>query len=459
MLTVSCEEDLNINEDPLAATSADPKTVIPFVQVEYSARKVTELGTRITDVSQQISANFNSPRRGITSSFLTGNTWAIWYTNVLGNLQLLIQDAAAAGESQQNVQGISTIMKAMAFYELTSLWELVPFSQALDGINFPEPIFDSQEDILNGCVALLDEGINLLETAPTTGVVDLSSSELWYGGDYDSWIRYANTLKLRILFMIRNKDTSVDGEIANILNNEPLIETSAQNAYLDYAGGPGSSNAFHTIVTAFFGPSNEATYVHGPGPPLYDLLSGSGDPRFNLWIIDDVNGDPGIGFFPNPGFALLRNNVIRGDLPDVYATSAEPHFYRAEAILKGVAGVNGTAQASYEAGIQETLRWWGQEIPGATITITQGDIDTYIGTLNPVDLDAVYEQQYLETFLRPVVAWNTIRRNDHPQMDPVPGTIITTYLKRFNYPPDEVGSNPFTPANPTTDTPMWFEPI
>ena len=83
------DEKLDINVNPLAASSADPNAVLPYVITQYSNRKVTELGTRITDVSQLISANFNSPRNGATSIFLTGNTWNMMYTQVLGNLSLV----------------------------------------------------------------------------------------------------------------------------------------------------------------------------------------------------------------------------------------------------------------------------------------------------------------------------------------------------------------------------------
>jgi hypothetical protein len=56
-----------------------------------------------------------------------------------------------------------------------------------------------------------------------------------------------------------------------------------------------------------------------------------------------------------------------------------------------------------------------------------------------------------------VVAWNTVRRTKTPSLDAVPGAIISTILKRYNYPPNEVASNSNTPVNLPTDTPMWFE--
>ena len=135
----SCDKTLDINTDPLAASSADPNAVLPFVFVQHSSRKVTELGTRICDVSQYISNTFNSPNRGTVSSFLTGNTWAMFYVQIMGNLSLVKADAAAAGETSNNVNAIATILMARTFYEATSLWEDVPFSEALNGTDFPNP--------------------------------------------------------------------------------------------------------------------------------------------------------------------------------------------------------------------------------------------------------------------------------------------------------------------------------
>ena len=72
-------------------------------------------------------------------------------------------------------------------------------------------------------------------------------------------------------------------------------------------------------------------------------------------------------------------------------------------------------------------------------------------------MQSIHEQLYIESFIRPVVAWNTIRRTKVPALPLPPGSNISTILKRFNYAPNEVAANPNTPANLPTDTPMWFE--
>ncbi|MEL6853420.1 MAG: hypothetical protein AAFP92_33225, partial [Bacteroidota bacterium] len=95
--------------------------------------------------------------------------------------------------------------------------------------------------------------------------------------------------------------------------------------------------------------------------------------------------------------------------------------------------------------------------PGATATIPDADITAFVDSFPTATLQDVHEQLYLESFLRPVVAWNHVRRTKVPDMEAVPGSSISTILKRFNYAPNEVAANPNAPANLPTDAPMWFE--
>jgi len=134
----------------------------------------------------------------------------------------------------------------------------------------------------------------------------------------------------------------------------------------------------------------------------------------------------------------------------------EIDFYKAELALDGA--ISGSAQEFFEDGITNTLNYWGGGIDGFVGTaVTDAQIESFIEGLGDVDLQKINEQQWLETFFRPVVAWNTVRRTGVPALDPPGNAIISTILKRFNYPPDEVGANPNTPPNLETDVPMWFE--
>ena len=454
----SCQDTLDINTDPLSASAADPNAVLPFVFTQYSNRFETELGSRMTDVPQYFQFCFNSPQQGNTSIFLTGNTWGMYYTQVLGNLALVEADAIEGGEGFSNVEAIAKIFKAKSYYELTSIWEKVPFSQALDGVNFPSPVFDDQQDILLGAVDILDEAMALIDKLPES-TFDVSTGDLIYGGDMDLWRRWANSLKIRILMLVRNRDTSVDAALVAALS-ENVIETNAQVAQLRYPGGPGGENAFQAIITAFWGPAGNEVYTyHAPGAPFFNLLKDSGDPRFDLLIHDPNEGGPApqavyAGENDNL-YAAISNAAIRGDLPHIMFTPAEIDFYQAELAMLGV--ISGDPQEHFQNGLTNILSYWGGDIPGATETIDPAVIADYVANYGDITMQDIHEQLYLEGFMRPIVGWNTVRRTNVPEMAEVPGTSISSILKRFTYPPDETASNLNTPANVLTDVPMWFE--
>ena len=455
----SCEKALDINTDPLAATSADPNVVLPYVLVQYSNRKSTELGTRTLDVSQHHSFNFNSPRNGNTSIFLTGNTWFMMYAQVLGNLALVEADAKAAGETNNNIAAIAVILKGMVYYELSSIWEDVPFTQAVQPAEFPAPDFDDQPTVLAGAVAYFDEAMALIDAMPADGNVDVSTGDIMYRGDMTSWRKLANSLKIRVLMLLRSGGQNVDSDLVAAFG-QPIIDDNADVAMIRYEGVPGAINAFQNLNEAFFGTSNEVTRVYGPGPPLYALVSGGNHPMGDI-ILDDVNAPaPTYGLRPSATEAKISDDVIRRDLPDVWFTPAELSLYRAELVLDGVAGLVGSAKQNYDEGVTHLLEWWGGDIPGATATLDAATISAYVASLPATPtLADIQDQLYLDTFMRPVVAWNHVRRATSPVLNPPSTSQITTILKRFNYPPDEVAANPKTPANPLTDVPMWFEGI
>lgn len=451
----SCDEILDINDDPFVASSADPNALLPYVFVQYSARKVSELGSRICDVSQYISITFNSPADGAVPTFLTGNVWSMVYTQVLSNLALVKSDAEKAGITSNNINAIATILGAHIFYEATSLWEDVPFSEAIDGTNFPTPKFDKQEDVLFGIVDMYDQAINLIENMPADENFDVTTGDMYYGGDMNSWMILANSLKLRALMMLKSGGADVDTQIDECLKN-PLMSANSEAAYLNYSGEPGAENAMFKIITAFFGPDNESQNVFGPGTPIDNLLRESGDPRYDLWIARNDKPAPEFFVQPNNSTSVLSNNIIRGNLPDVLMLPSEIDFYKAQLALEGFSSA-GSVELNYKNGIRNAIAWWGKDIPGVIETVSDADITSYINSLAPPTINDIYNQQYLSSFMMPVLAWNQIRINKVPVLMLPPSSNITTILKRFDYPPDEAGSNPNTPVNKNTDEPMWFE--
>ena len=450
--STSCEDKLDINTNPLVASNADPNVLLPFVIAQYSNRHTTELGTRIMDVPQHFTACFNSPRNGNTSIFLTGNTWRMMYPQALGNLQLIEQDADAAGATSNNANAIAKILKANIYFELSMIWEDVPFTEALNPTDFPSPNFDNQETVLQGAVSIIDEALALIGGIPADGNFDVSGGDIIYRGDMAAWERYGNSLKLRILMVLKNK-INVDSQISAVLS-EPLIVSIDQSAIIRYSNEAGQGNAYNNLVEAFFGVSNEAQGVYAPSKTLKGLLDG--DPRQDVLIADADLDALEIGMFAfSAGGPTIADNVIRDDLPHMLFMPAEVNLYRAELAME--AGNAAEADAQYRNGVANNVAWWGGDIPGAQLTISAADAADFVDNLPAPTMEDIHNQLYIESFIRPVVAWNTVRRTGTPALPTPPGSSISTILKRFNYAPNEVAANPNNPANLPTDTPMWFE--
>lgn len=458
---ISCEEKLDINTDPLAASS--PELILPAVLARYQSRKETELGTRIMDVSQHFSACFNSPRQGVTTSFLTGNTWGMYYTIMLGNLDVLETGAREAGELQNNVTGIAITLKALAFYELSMIFEDIPFTEALNAQEFPTPRFDDQETVLKGTVDMLDEAVSFLTNVPA-GATVIGGQDFIYNGDVTLWERFANSLQLRILMLIRTQDPGYALPRINDVLSRPLITDLSHVASFPFFETVGQQNSFADLNNTFFGtPSNEVTGVYAPSPVLRDLLVDNDDPRTNIFLTDINTADgeeddfdnPPMGSFSFGAFGAVISDVVsRYDYPAVWYTPAEVSFYRAELALDG--DVSGDADALTQEGVTFALEYWGGAIDNARATIDPADIAAFAGTFTGVTKEQLYEQMYLETFMRPIVAWNHVRRTRVPVLTEVPGTNISDFLQRFTYAPDETATNPFAPVNPLTDARMWF---
>src|SRR4030095_11925488 len=93
------------------------------------------------------------------------------------------------------------------------------------------PKYDKSVDIYNGIFADLDAAIALLHDAAATDPAknpDISTSDIVYHGDTELWIKFANTLRLRMLVHLHNGTTSP--------SVAPGVDVAAQMAKIDPLG-------------------------------------------------------------------------------------------------------------------------------------------------------------------------------------------------------------------------------
>lgn len=463
IVLTGCEDSIEgINTDPLAAISIDPALLFPQVIVSGLSAQRTIEENAINMQAQQWSSIvgfgvFVNPERYTISANTTNNIWVGHYTTALRNLQQMRLLTERDNPTATNVIGQVKITEAFTYLNLTQIFGDIPFTEAIQVADFPNPNFDTQETVLRGLVGLIDEGLTALNT-PTDII---TGGDLIYGGDRDNWIRFGNSLKLRILMLIANVDPgSVSAEIAAVAG-QPLILTPNQTAKLDWSAATGNENPIWRTIDRFNGAVNG---FWGGGAALLDIMNANDDPRRDTYF-DDVAGAyvPQLqGVFSSAGFSAVSLNIIRPEMPDIWATAAETNFYLAEAVLQGWA--TGDANTFYQAGIQASLDFYdgepGEITPANKATFMASPRASIATDTNPIALQKIHEEIYVSNFTRGLAAWTNWRRNKIPTFEIPVGTALgpTSNIHRYQIPLSEQTNNPNAPSSlPALDTPMWFE--
>lgn len=115
--------------------------------------------------------------------------WDDAYVDVLAQARVVQEAAGAEGNTQ--MVAIAQVYEAMVFAELAALFGNVPYSQALQFPEFSNPAYDAQASVYAGIQSLLDQAI------ANFGGSGNISADIALGGDADTWIEVAHSLKAR----------------------------------------------------------------------------------------------------------------------------------------------------------------------------------------------------------------------------------------------------------------------
>lgn len=457
IVTFGCTDDLDINQNPLSATSINPELLFPQIFLGVSQQRTIEMNA-VNIQSQHWTSGgsagvFRNPERYILSPNTTNNIWVGEYTTALRNLQQVRVLTQNNLPDSDNIIGQAKIFEAFTFLNLTQIYGDIPFSEATKVEEFPNPKFDDQLDVLRGIIDRADEGIALLQE--DTNIV--SDADLIFNGDRMKWIKFANSIKLKALMLLANNDTSVASEIQTVAN-EPLILDNVDNAYLPYSETIGNENPLWKTLDQFAGGTNVFWYS---GSTLVNLMNSKNDPRRETFLDLNENDEyvgQDQGVFTSAGISPVSLNILRKDLEDRYATASENLFYLAEAVLKGY--INGDAQELFEDAVKASLDSYDGQ-PGEIEDIQK---QLYILNLPQLStltdqaaLTVVHEEKYVALFTRGLEAWTHWRRTKVPEFQVPQSATIGTILRRYQVPLSEQASNPNFPGVEALDKPMDFE--
>ena len=400
----------------------------------------------------------------------------------------------AMEEGKPSTAAAQQILQAFMFELVTDIYGDVPFSEALQGRDgVIKPKYDDQKSIYEGLLKMLDDAVATLKSS--SDVID-DEQDLLYEGDKEGWIRFANSLKVRML--VRSYEAFGGSKQAELqqMAKSALMNDNSWNASMPYQG----TNDGDSWYFAQTGNDNELTR-RKPSITFIKALRGNGDPRLSAWTIPaktpwsdtiasgveyrtitvpdyygnettiniknvEFAGDPSIydGFPLNDiyvGAPLMSTSAIKvlwgdesGDAynnwkmsdwnPNIFLQRSSPlfpatlmeasevMFCLAEAAQRG--WISGDASDYYEKGVRLNMERW--EISG-------DDISTYLANNSlPGDnvdaLKAIYTEKWKSLFIQAPQAWFDYRRTHWPVLG---AKNSYPFPLRWRYPTYEADNN------------------
>lgn len=434
LLTLSafsaCESFLDINVDPNSTTQPPAKTILASITAEMGFRAGSDINRFSLIWSQQFTGGSGVGVQTVEYSLYNvtatdvNNVWrGGFYGGLLADTQQLI---LLTEGSSPRYSGMAKVIQAWAFSLLVDGWGDVPFTEALTFVNVT-PVYDNSEDVYLGLLALLDEAIVDLNTAPTPTSLLPSVDDLVYAGNVSRWVRFANSLKLRLLTKWYPTDAAfADAEIATLLGSgATFISSNAENAQVAFETTTNKQNPIDQFET-------RRPNQFWPTTTIVDLMNATADPRRPFYFRVDGSGLFS-GLTPGSTIALpttsrmhtfLRGATTTADPITGYAgnqairilTFAEHNFNLAEYYVRTGDAVN--AQTSFTAGITASMTMAG---------VAAGDITTYLaanGTLSGTLATAIQQiitEKYIANYGLAMQPWTDWRRTGFPVLTPVPG--------------------------------------
>ena len=299
----------------------------------------------------------------ITSNFGAG-TWSSIYDNQT-DYDFVEQKGKAIGNGFY--EAIGKLMKAYNFQTLVDLYNNAPYSQALQGTNASKPSYDDAKAVYDDLGKKMDTAISLFKVAIAGSI----GGDIMFAGDPVKWLKFANTVKLRLLLrqsQRADRAAYITAEVAkfNATTGFLDIDATVNPGFLNSAG---KTNPFwgSNINTA-------GTYTqdfYRAGAYAVNFLKAHNDPRLARFYVAAVGTGQFQGnFFGEQGMVNSRTSTFGPGIlkafsqPAVIMLAAESYFIQAEAALRG--WISGVPKTLYQKGVEASFKFLGLTTVQAT---------------------------------------------------------------------------------------------
>ncbi|MBU3821874.1 SusD/RagB family nutrient-binding outer membrane lipoprotein [Flavobacteriaceae bacterium XHP0103] len=474
IMVVSCEKDLDINTNPNTPIDVDKRFVLTAAQGSLATvlgGDLTNLGGFLAQYHTQApsaSQYLNIDTYNMQTDF-ANRSWQELYAGCLNDLSFVKQRSDEEGDTGSYL--IATLLESYTFQVLTDLFGPVPYSQALLGSENINPAPDSGEEIYMGLISSINQALNKYNSSPVASTV--GAQDAIYGAEMDDWIRFANTLKLKMYLRMAYTSQANSSAVLNLLAEDNFLASDAEFNVYSAAVEENKNHPFYDVQIDHLGDVNNVASAS-----LLDFYTENSDPRIaavyrtnSSGIFRSLDqGDRG-SFAASLASAFSRPNIVP-NTPVYLMTVAESNFLQAEALVRYSSGAG--AKTKYDEGIINSFLTYGLTVTEAQSFIESGGAYEYVSTgVIETDIRQIMIQKWASlAYINNIEAFFELSRTKYPEIVPFGdedysiGNLIVSINsvlpgdqtpKTIFYPDNEVDRNSNLNQKQSLTEPIWWD--
>lgn len=424
LIATGCEktfEEINTNKQGVTPEMSNRDGLAFGGHIQTMMTKVIPVGTTAngTDVINEYQVAYHLSADILSGYFSENNNWdggnnpttlflkQGWltqpftssYTNVFAPW-LSIKKQPAVEEHPEGF-ALAQVLKISSWHKTTDLYGSIPYTKAGTGL-YVTP-YDSQEVVYKTMLGELDEAIAILYDYAMQGNRLFPDYDVVYEGNTLNWVKYANSLMLRLAMRTRYADpelakTYAEKAVAHPAGVMSIVEDEAKVGNrlgiqfinnIPTLAGQYSETRMSVPMLAYLAGYNDpriAKYFKPSIHPEAIEVNGAGYMAYPTGAVSAQAKEPGNGDDPNLWNSSLPN--IENATPTYWMRASEVYFLRAEGALMGWQ-MNGSAEQLYRQGVATSF-----EENGIPVSM----VDTYINDINQpiaVDMSKVPEVRHI----------------------------------------------------------------
>lgn len=441
-MIISCDNLESLNEnvvDPAQVpgealfTSAQKSLVDQMVNTNVNDNIFRLINQDWTEVTYTDESNYDLVTRTIPEQH-----WQYLYKDVLKDLKqasINITNAPLLATDnpldKKNKLAIIEILNVYTYAVLVETFGNVPYTEALD-LSFKKPKYDDGLTIYKDLISRLNAAIANLDTSADS----FGYSDRIYSGKVTKWVKFANTLKLRMGIVISDIPSESALALETVSSAAPFVFSSnSDNASMTYLTAAPNTNPLYVDLVA----SNRSDFI--PANTIIDFMNGQSDPRRSKYFDDnkdnpltpDVEYIGGVNGVENSfsSYTHITGTIQVPDYPGTILDYSETEFLLAEAAERSLYGTPADAETHYNAAITASIQYWGGDSSEITTYLARPDVayTTATGTWK----QKIGLQSWVALYNNGFEGWTSWRRLDFPVLV-APEDAVSGIPVRFTYP-------------------------